>query len=39
VADDISAWRLRRQAHVVAGRSIITVGHEDMAGILPAGTR
>lgn len=38
-AGDISAWRVRRQAHVSSGRSNITVGHEDMAGTLPAGTR
>jgi hypothetical protein len=39
LAGEISAWRGRRQAHVTAGRSIITVGHEDIAGILSAAPR
>ena len=32
-ASAIAAWRLRRLAHVAAGRSEIVVGHEDLAGM------
>ena len=29
----IGSWRARRQAHVAAARSILTVGHQDLAGV------
>jgi hypothetical protein len=31
----IADWRTRRLTHVAAGRSILTVGHQDIAGWLP----
>lgn len=36
--DMIAAWKKRRLSHVTAGRSIIVVGHYDLAAI-PAGSR
>jgi hypothetical protein len=30
----IEAWRARRQAHVAAGRSMLTVGHQDLAAVM-----
>jgi hypothetical protein len=35
----IDAWRDRRLAHVAAGWSAITVGHEDFAGLPPGSNR
>jgi len=32
----IDAWRVRRLAHIDAGRSRIVVGHVDVAGVLRA---
>jgi hypothetical protein len=32
--DQIEAWRVRRRTHVDAGRSVLTVGHQDLAGVL-----
>ena len=34
-APAITLWRVRRLAHVEAGRSRLVVGHEDLAALLP----
>ena len=31
----VSEWAMRRLAHVDAGHSVLMVGHEDVAGVLP----
>ena len=33
-ADRVHAWRVRRVAHIDAGRSHIVVGHDDVGGVL-----